>query len=129
MRFLVDESLSARVASLLRTSGHDAVHVGDRDLLGARDDAVMAAAAQERRVVLSADTDFGELLALGRHPGPSVVIFRRAPRRPESQVSILLASLPDTEQELTRGAILVLTPGHARLRLLPVEEAVEEPME
>jgi len=79
--------------------------------------------------VLSADTDFGELLALGRHPGPSVVIFRRAPRRPESQVSILLASLPDTEQELTRGAILVLTPGHARLRLLPVEEAVEEPME
>jgi len=35
VRFLVDESLSARVAALLRDTGHDAVHVGDRNLFGA----------------------------------------------------------------------------------------------
>lgn len=121
MRFLVDESLSARVAGGLREAGHDAVHVGDLQLLGAQDDAVLAAAARDGRVLLSADTDFGELLALGRHPGPSVVIFRRAPHRPERQVVLLLASLPDIADSLTAGAVVVLTTDRARIRLLPID--------
>lgn len=73
MKFLVDEALSSRVASLLREAGHDAVHVGDRALLGKPDEDVMRAAAAEGRVILSADTDFGEMLALGAYAGPSVM--------------------------------------------------------
>ena len=68
MKFLIDESLSARVAQLLTTEGHNAVHVADRSLLGAPDTHVMASARTEDRVVVSVDTDFGELLALGHHP-------------------------------------------------------------
>ena len=78
--------MSGRVAAGLAQAGHDAIHLVDLQLLGAQDDAVLAAAAGSGRVLLSADTDFGELLALGRHPGPSVVLFRRAPRRPDGQV-------------------------------------------
>lgn len=37
MKFFVDESLSARVAKLITAAGHDAVHVADRNLLGAPD--------------------------------------------------------------------------------------------
>jgi predicted nuclease of predicted toxin-antitoxin system len=43
VRFLVDESLSRRVAQLMAAAEHDAVHVGDLDLLGAPDIDVMAA--------------------------------------------------------------------------------------
>ncbi len=57
MRLLVDESVSARVAKLLVSAGHDAVHVGDRDLLGAADPDIMQAAHNDDRVVVSADTD------------------------------------------------------------------------
>jgi predicted nuclease of predicted toxin-antitoxin system len=120
VRFLVDESLSARVAAGLTQAGHDAIHLGDLQLLGARDDAVLAAAGGSGRVLLSADTDFGELLALGQHPGPSVVLFRRAPHRPERQVRLLLASLPDIRQSLVAGAVVVLTSDRARIRLLPI---------
>jgi predicted nuclease of predicted toxin-antitoxin system len=87
VRFLVDESLSPRLAGLLEQSGHDAVHVGELGLLGAPDNRVLAAATGDGRVLVSADTDFGELLALGRHPGPSIVIFRRSPHRPAQQAS------------------------------------------
>lgn len=121
MRFLVDESLSPRVASLLRSAGHDAVHAGDVELLGAFDEAVMAAASAERRVVVSADTDFGELLALGRHPGPSVVIFRRAPRRAQVQAALLLANLADVEAALDAGSVVVITGEKVRLRSLPID--------
>ncbi len=53
------------VARSLEAGGHDAVHVADLGLLGAVDTEVMLAAAESDRVLISADTDFGELLALG----------------------------------------------------------------
>jgi predicted nuclease of predicted toxin-antitoxin system len=120
VRFLVDESLSHRVAVDLANAGHDAVHVRDLHLLGATDAAVMKAAADANRVVVAADTDFGELLALGRHPGPSVVIFRRAPHRPEAQAELLLANLDAIEETLAEGAVVILSEQSVRFRLLPI---------
>jgi len=120
VRFLVDESLSIRVARLLSDAGHDAVHLGDLGLLGAPDTRVMDAASDAGRILLSADTDFGELLALGRHPGPSVVLYRRAPRRPDSQVPLLLAALTQVADSLASGAVVVLTHDYVRVRMLPI---------
>ena len=120
MRFLVDESLSQRVARLMRDAGQDAVHVGDLDLLGAPDLDVMAAAKKTGRSVVSADTDFGELLAIGRHPGPSVILLRRAPHLPQEQAELLLAALDGLEADLDAGAVIVLARGRARVRRLPI---------
>jgi predicted nuclease of predicted toxin-antitoxin system len=120
VRFLVDESLSQRVARLMRDAGHDAVHVGDLDLLGAPDIDVMAAARKDDRTVISADTDFGELLAIGRHPGPSVILLRRAPHLPDEQAELLLAALGGVEADLDAGAVVSLGRGRARVRRLPI---------
>lgn len=59
----VDECLSNRFAQLFAQAGHDVVQVSDRELLGSTDEEVMACAVRENRVLVSADTDFGELLA------------------------------------------------------------------
>lgn len=82
-------------------AGHDAVHVSDLGLLGAPDIDVMAAARKADRTVVSADTDFGELLAIGRHPGPSVILLRRAPHLPDEQAKLLLAALDAVEATST----------------------------
>ncbi|MBO0841259.1 MAG: DUF5615 family PIN-like protein [Sciscionella sp.] len=71
MRFLLDECLSARLATLLRDAGHDCVHVQDRELLGASDERVMTCALRQLRVLLSMDTDFGELLARSNARAPA----------------------------------------------------------
>jgi predicted nuclease of predicted toxin-antitoxin system len=120
VRFLVDESLSRRVARLMADAGHDAVHVSDLGLLGAPDIDVMAAARKADRTVVSADTDFGELLAIGRHPGPSVILLRRAPHLPDEQAKLLLAALDAVEADLDAGAVVVLSRGRARVRQLPI---------
>ena len=62
MKFLVDNALSRRVAEQLSGAGHDAVHVGDYGLQAAADETIFDRAADEERIVVSADTDFGTLL-------------------------------------------------------------------
>lgn len=80
----------------------------------------MAAAREDDRTVVSADTDFGEMLAIGRHPGPSVILLRRAPHHPDEQVGLLLAALGGVEADLDAGAVVVLSRGRARVRRLPI---------
>ncbi len=102
MRFLLDECVSARLTGLLVDAGHDCVHARDRELLGAPDEDVMAAAVAESRVLISMDTDFGELLATSNASLPSVVLFRRVARTAEEQAAVLLLNLADTADDPSR---------------------------
>jgi predicted nuclease of predicted toxin-antitoxin system len=121
MRFLVDNALSPDVARGLSDAGHDAIHVRDIGLAAADDPTIFDRAADEDRIVVSADTDFGTLLALGQQGRPSVVLFRGAtPRRPAGQLALLLANLPSVEGDLLAGAIVIIEPSRVRVRALPI---------
>jgi len=60
------------MAALLRTAGHDCAHVYELGLGGQPDEQIMALADRENRILISADTDFGELLANAPVLAPSV---------------------------------------------------------
>lgn len=63
MRLLIDANLSPRVSAWLRSAGFDAIHVADVSLVTAADETILAYAAVNELVIISADSDFGELLA------------------------------------------------------------------
>jgi predicted nuclease of predicted toxin-antitoxin system len=123
VRFLVDASLSPAVAVLLIEAGHDAVHVGDALGLKVPDLEVLEHAAADGRVIIAADTDFGELLARRGVNSPSLVLFRRRTgRRPANQASLLLEHLPDVRPQLEEGAVVVIEEGRIRVRQLPISQ-------
>jgi predicted nuclease of predicted toxin-antitoxin system len=124
VRFLVDNALSPRVSELLKAAGHDAIHVRDLKLANAPDPEIFDAAAAQRRIVVSADTGFGTLLAVRGVSAPSVVLFRRASqRRPERQAALLLSNLAAVSDALEQGAVVVIEEDRIRVRLLPAKGA------
>ena len=79
MKFLIDNALSPMVAEGLCKAGYDAVHVLDYGLQDAMDEVVLERSTDEDRVLISADTDFGTLLALYKKKGHPSFCFERVP--------------------------------------------------
>ena len=76
MRFFVDNALPPRLAELLTEAGCEASHVRDQNLQAASDSRILEYAADDNRIIVSADIDFGVLLALSKCSRPSFILFR-----------------------------------------------------
>jgi len=121
VKLLLDANLSPEVGRLLKEAGHDAIHVKDIGLLTAADPTILRAAAKEERILLTADSDFGALLALGSLASPSVLLLRSADHlRPNQQAGLIAANLPQIAEDLEKGAIVSLTRERLRVRELPI---------
>lgn len=120
MRFLVDMSLAVRVAEWLRAEGHDAVHLREEKLDRLPDDAVFAKAADEGRIILTCDLDFGEIRAFSAGKEVSVVVFRMASARASRVIARLAKVMAESAPALEDGAIVVVEEMRHRVRRLPV---------
>jgi predicted nuclease of predicted toxin-antitoxin system len=121
VKFLVDENLSPTVAKALVELGHDAVHVDELGAQGVPDDGIMALAVAQSRVIISADTDFGALLASSRATAPSVILVRAIiTQRPTQLAATVAGHLDLMEEQLLSGAIAAFGKDALRVRLLPL---------
>lgn len=95
MRFLANENFPAPSIHLLRQARHDVASISE-ELPGIQDDAVLAHAVQQGRLILTFDRDYGELIfRRGFAPPPGVLYFRfiaRNSREPAERLLQLLAT-------------------------------------
>lgn len=111
MRFLVDQNVSYKVAHLLVEAEYDSVHVRAFGLEAATDSLILARAAEEDRVIITGDSDFGSLLAQSAATRPSVIFLRRVQgQRAVQQAGLVLDNLPAILDDLTAGALVVCAP-------------------
>jgi predicted nuclease of predicted toxin-antitoxin system len=121
MKFLIDNAPSPRVADGLQAAGHDAIDARDLGLAAATDEELFELAAGESRIIVSADTDFGTLLALRQESKPSFILFRRGTeRRPEKQLALLLTNVETIRQSLESGSVIFFEQNRIRIRSLPI---------
>lgn len=86
----------------------------------AKDTDILARALQEDRIVVSADSDFGAILAAQETEHPSFVLFREADlRSARDYLNALTPVLPMLEPDLLAGCVAVFRRGRLRVRRLP----------
>ena len=119
MKFLVDMNLSPGWIDFLVNSGFQAVHWSNIGRGDEPDAEVMRWATEHAHVVLTADLDFGAILAATQRRQPSVIQIRADVLTPAATGEAVLSAIRQARDELESGAILSVDTGRARLRVLP----------
>ncbi len=115
MRFLFDQSADFRLIPHLRELGHD-VHVISRNYPhGLPDEDVLKIAREERRVLVVADRDFGELIFQQGLAHAGIIFFRLPGAQLQTKIDQLNTVLEEYADELKLGEFLVVTPGQIRI--------------
>lgn len=73
--------------------------------------------------MVTADTDFGTLLALSRTVQPSVILLRRPGRRAEQRAEAVIDAISTVGDALDDGALVVVEPSRVRVRTLSFDQA------
>ncbi len=119
MKVLVDMNLSPGWIDLLVKAGFQAVHWSSIGRGNESDAELMRWAAEHAHVVLTADLDFGAILAATQRRQPSVIQIRADVPTPAVAGQAVLSAIRQARDELESGAILSVDIGRARLRVLP----------
>ena len=101
------------IVRALRDAGHDVTAVAE-DSPGVPDDRVIERAVREERILITEDTDFGELVYAHAHESGGVILLR-FPADARSRLACELLHLIDVQEDRLIGAFVVLQPGRARI--------------
>lgn len=122
MKFLIDRCAGRLLADWLRQQGYDVVE--SRELgPDAGDRALLERAANEGRILVTIDTDFGELIYLENLPHAGLV---RLPDVPSQERQALMKDLVTRLKfELEAGAIITVRGDRIRISTGPTSFSVD----
>lgn len=116
MRWLADECVAAPLVAFLRTRGHDVLYVAEA-AAGMSDSDVVALALHERRLLLTEDKDFGDLIFRRKRKVPGIILMRVALGNPARKTKRLAAAIERYGEGLF-GCHTVVEEGRLRSRRL-----------
>ena len=116
-KFLANENVPADAVEAARQAGHDLLWIAE-SLPGANDEAVLAAALADSRVLVTFDKDFGDFaFRRGKTATCGVILLRPRARSPSHLTQFILAVL---DQSVTwEGNFSVAQEGKLRMVPLP----------
>lgn len=117
MRFLADESCDARIISALRRIGHDVVAIAESSP-AASDSDVLSRSRNERRILITEDRDFGQLVFASGLSAEAGILFLRCPETAREGLPETIVSLVQRRGGELPGAFAVWSPRRFRVRPL-----------
>ena len=113
--------ISLRVVENLNLHGYDTIHVSQIGMIKSSDSSILETAKTEKRIVLTHDLDFGDILASCKDISPSVIIFRLNDMRPNNVEKYLFEIIKSHSELLAEGIIASVNETKTRIRQLPIE--------
>jgi predicted nuclease of predicted toxin-antitoxin system len=125
VKFLLDEGLPLRLGAYLSSQGHDVATVGRDHPYALSDRAILAIAWEERRIVLTNDKDFGDLIFRDRIPHAGVILFRFGYEPIDGRIKRLERVLNDHAAHLNRFVVVTARSVRVRPNSVESEDQVE----
>lgn len=113
MRFLADESCDFAAVLALRTTGHE-VHAVAEFASGSDDSVVIDMACREKRVLLTEDKDFGQLVYAHSKQSSGVILIRHPASARKTLPNAVVDLVSEFENDLI-GSFVVMNPGRVRI--------------
>ena len=89
MKFLVDENFHLAIYQFLKDQGYDATSVA-KDYSSFEDLEILSIANKEKRVIITNDKDFGELIFRYRKSSRGVILLRLKIDFPDYRIKVVL---------------------------------------
>ena len=119
-RFLLDMPVSSLLLNVLHEHGHEGVHAHQIGKDRATDRELLEIARREQRVVITADLDFPQLLALSSAAGPGLILFRGGNYSDAEMCELLERVLAEVPPEQLEVSVCVVDKRRIRLTRLPL---------
>jgi predicted nuclease of predicted toxin-antitoxin system len=116
VRFLVDQDVYELTTRLLEQLGHDVLRAREAGLSRSSDSALLRFARDDRRVVLTRDKGFGQLVFGIKESHAGVVLLRLEPVTLRVVHEEIRRFLHEHASDDLRDAFVVIEPGRHRIR-------------
>lgn len=117
MKLKLDENLAERHRVRLESAGHDVRTVGQQGMRGVGDTDLFEVCKNERRVLVTLDLDFSNVLAFPPGGTPGVVVLRGRDALLRT-IDLLIESLSYAlEDGNPSGTLWIIEPGRLRIHL------------
>jgi predicted nuclease of predicted toxin-antitoxin system len=113
MNFLADESCAIPVIRALRDADHEVVAIAEV-AKGAGDEQVLKHALDEKRVLITEDRDFGQLVYAHGNPTAGVILVRFPSSARLAKPATVVEAVARLSSRL-KGAFTVVQPGRVRI--------------
>ncbi|MFZ0658445.1 MAG: DUF5615 family PIN-like protein [Candidatus Binataceae bacterium] len=117
MEFVADESCAGPVIRALRTAGHDVIAIAEISK-GISDEREMERAFGEGRVLITEDSDFGELVYARGRSSVGVVYVKFDNRARRAKPAAVVEAVEKLRERMRNG-FAVVEPGRVRLAKRP----------
>jgi predicted nuclease of predicted toxin-antitoxin system len=118
LKFLADVNIEKDVVDFLKKQGFDVLWIPDYDCR-LEDDDLLELANKEKRILITNDTDFGEIVFLQKKISKGIVLIRVKGQEVHIKLRVLRKLIKFHSDKLKNSFIVV---SDRRIRIRPMEE-------
>lgn len=119
MEFKIDKNLPSEACDLFRKDGHDAVSVLNQHLGGRPDAEIVSVCKTESRILITLDTDFGNILAYPPEDFAGIIVIRSDDQARATILNFVRRMIAVLRSESPRGQLWIVE--HNRIRVRGLE--------
>lgn len=114
IKFLTDENIAPQVVEALRKEEFDVFSIFE-ELRGASDEKIFKLAQEQKRIILTHDKDFGNLIRQIQQLHCGVILLRLRNQRPQNVIQHLIPFLKKIHPEKLKNRLVIFREGQIRM--------------